>query len=183
MSNDNATVLVGNATRDPELRFTPSGVAVANFGLAVNRKWKDGNDEWQEKTTFIDVTCWQQLAENVAESIQKGDRVVCIGRLDMQTWDDKDSGKPRSKIELIADEVSHSLRWATSSATKNPRAESGREPDFTPSGRSSSRSKPASGDPGPSGPESYDEEPFRLDAGAWWPEVEIGPSWPSRLLP
>ncbi|HUV09722.1 MAG TPA: single-stranded DNA-binding protein [Acidimicrobiia bacterium] len=123
---DNATIIVGNCTRDPELRFTPNGHAVANFGVAVNRRWQNRQtQEWEEATSFFDVTCWQQLAENVAESIQKGARVIVTGRLDQRSWE-TDNGDKRSKVEIIADDVAPSLRWATvPEVVKNPRRDGG----------------------------------------------------------
>ena len=113
MAFDNTVTLVGNITRDPELRFTPAGIAVANFGLAWNRKNRDG----EESVSFFDITCWRDLAENVAESLSKGNRVVVYGRLDQQTWEN-DNGERRSKVEVIADEVAPSLRWATAEVTR-----------------------------------------------------------------
>ena len=82
MSGNNVTI-VGNLTRAPELRFTPSGSPVANFGVAVNRRWQNRQtQEWEEQTSFFDVTCWRDLAENVAESLDQGARVVVTGRLE-----------------------------------------------------------------------------------------------------
>jgi len=114
MGFNNTVTVVGNVTRDPELRFTPSGAAVVNFGLAWNRKGQ--NDE--EVVSFFDVTCWSGLAENVAESINKGDRVVVYGRLDQRSWENQD-GERRSKVEIVADDVAPSLRWATVEITRN----------------------------------------------------------------
>ena len=114
MGFNNTVTVVGNVTRDPELRFTPGGAAVANFGLAWNRKGQ--NDE--EVVSFFDVTCWSGLAENVAESIHKGDRVVVYGRLDQRSWENPE-GERRSKVEIVADDVSPSLRWATVEITRN----------------------------------------------------------------
>ena len=86
MSGNNVTI-VGNVTRDPELRFTPSGQANARIGVAVNRKWQDRNSgEWQEATSFFDVICWRELAENVSESLKKGTRVIVTGRLEQRSW-------------------------------------------------------------------------------------------------
>jgi len=125
MAPGNTVNVVGNATRDPELRFTPSGQAVANFGLAVNRRWQNRQtSEWEEAVSFFDITCWGQLAENVAESVQKGTRVVVDGRLDQRTWE-TEQGDKRSKVEIVADEVAPSLRWATASVTKNERRDGG----------------------------------------------------------
>ena len=104
--------LVGNTTRDPELRFTPGGMAVASFGLAVNRKYKE-----VEEVSFFDVVAYGSLAENVSDSVTKGQRVVVTGRIAQRTWETKE-GEKRSKIEAIADEVGPSLRWATAQVQK-----------------------------------------------------------------
>src|SRR5262245_19045950 len=121
MSNGNHVSIVGNLTRDPELRFTPSGQATASFGLAVNRRWQNRQtQEWEERVSFFDVTCWAQMAENVAESVQKGTRVIVSGRLEQRSWETND-GEKRSKIEIVADEVGPSLRFATAGVTRNER--------------------------------------------------------------
>src|ERR671932_1764450 len=121
MSNGNTVTLVGNITRDPELRFTNTGQATATFGLAVNRSWVDRqSNERREVTSFFDVVCWREMAENVSESLQKGSRVVVTGRLEQRTWETPE-GDRRSKIEVIADEVGPSLRWATAEIRKNDR--------------------------------------------------------------
>ena len=114
MGFNNTVTVVGNVTRDPELRFTPNGAAVTSFGLAWNRKGQ--NDE--EIVSFFDITCWSGLAENVAESIHKGDRVVVYGRLDQRSWENPE-GERRSKVEIVADDVSPSLRRATVEITRN----------------------------------------------------------------
>ena len=113
MAYDNTVTIVGNMTRDPELRFTASGIAVTDFGVAWNTKDKDGN----ESVSFFDVTCWRDLAEHVAESLGKGLRVVVYGRLDQDTWEN-DDGDKRSKVKVIADEVAPSLRWAVATVEK-----------------------------------------------------------------
>lgn len=110
MSSENTITLVGNATRDPELRYTTSGRGVATFGLAVNRRYQ-ANGEWQEVTSFFDVTAWGTLGENVAECVTKGTRLVVVGRLEQRSWDTQDGDK-RSKVEVVADEIGPSLRWA-----------------------------------------------------------------------
>ena len=155
MAPGNTVNIVGNVTRDPELRFTPSGQAVANFGVAVNRRWQNRQtQEWEEAVSFFDVTCWGQLAENVAESIQKGTRVVVDGRLDQRSWE-TEQGDKRSKVEIVADEVAPSLRWATASITKNERREGG-DAGFS-GGGGGGGSRPAPNYP----PPGYDdEEPF-----------------------
>ncbi len=122
---DNTVTLVGNVTRDPELRYTPSGQAVATFGLAVNRRWQNRQtNDWEEQVSFFDVKCWAQMAENVGESVQKGSRVVVSGRLEQRSWE-TDNGDKRSKVEVVADEIGPSLRWATAQITKNERREGG----------------------------------------------------------
>ena len=109
--------IAGTLGRDPELRFTPTGQATCTFGVAVNRRWQTkGSTEWQEQTSWFDVTVWGAMAENVAESLHKGDRVVISGRLEQQSWETAE-GK-RSRVVLVADEVGPSLRWATATINK-----------------------------------------------------------------
>jgi single-strand DNA-binding protein len=110
---DNSVVLVGNITRDPELRFTNTGQPTASFGLAVNRRWQNRQtQEWEEATSFFDVVTWRDLAENVALSMTKGMRVVVTGRLEQRSWETEE-GDRRFKVEIVADEVGASLRFAT----------------------------------------------------------------------
>jgi single-strand DNA-binding protein len=121
MSNGNTVELVGNITRDPELRFTSGGTAVATFGLAVNRRWRNQqSNEWEEQTSFFDIVCWRELAENVSESLTRGARVMVVGRLEQRSWETPEGDK-RSKVEVVADEVGPSLRWATAEITKTER--------------------------------------------------------------
>lgn len=120
---DNTVTLVGNVTRDPEIRYTPSGQTVATFGLAVNRRWQNKTShEWEEQTSFFDIKVWAQMAENVSESIMKGTRVVVTGRLEQRSWE-TDSGDKRSKVEVVADEVAPSLRWATAQVHRIERSD------------------------------------------------------------
>jgi len=162
MAPGNTVTIVGNATREPELRFTASGQAVASFGVAVNRRWQNRNNEWEESTSFFDVTCWAQLAENVAESIPKGGRVVVTGRLDQRSWETQEGDK-RSKVEIVADDVAPSLRWATAQVTKNERREGGEGGGFAGGGGGGGGSspRPAANEPsGGGGGYDPDEEPF-----------------------
>jgi single-strand DNA-binding protein len=118
---DNTVTVIGNVTRDPELRFTPSGQAIATFGLAVNRRWQNRQtQEWEEQVSFFDVTCWAQLGQNVSDTLVKGSRAIVTGRLEQRSWE-TDQGEKRSKVEIIADEVGPSLRWATAEITRNER--------------------------------------------------------------
>ena len=155
MSNGNTVTVVGNITRDPELRFTPSGQATATFGLAVNRIWTDRQtNERKEAVSFFDVVCWREMAENASESLQKGARVIVTGRMDQRSWENNE-GEKRSKIEIVADEIGPSLRWATASITKNER----RGPGDGPGGGGGGGPRPAPAE-ATTGGYSYDEEPF-----------------------
>jgi single-strand DNA-binding protein len=116
-----STTMSGNITRDPEIRYTRDGQPSATFGLAVNRRWQvRGSNEWEESTSFFDVVCWRDLAENVALSLVKGARVVVAGRLEQRTWETED-GDRRSRIELVAEDVGASLRFATAEITRTER--------------------------------------------------------------
>jgi single-strand DNA-binding protein len=154
MSNGNNVTIVGNLTRDPELRFTPTGQATATFGVAVNRRWQNRQtNEWEEATSFFDVVCWRELAENAAQSLSKGTRVLVSGRLDQRSWETAEHER-RSKIEITADEVAPSLRYATVQITRNER----RSPDGAPA-QSVGASRTVQNEP-PAGETYYDEEPF-----------------------
>jgi len=123
-SVNNITIL-GNLTRDPELRFTPGGTAVVGFGLAVNRNVRNKNSgEWETSVDFFNVTAWYKLAENCAESLSKGDRVLVSGRLSQDSWESKE-GQKRSTVRIIASVVAPSLEFASCKIEKNPRAEEG----------------------------------------------------------
>jgi single-strand DNA-binding protein len=165
---DNAVVLTGNITRDPELRFIATGTPTCTFGLAVNRRWQNRQtQEWEEATSFFDVVCWREMAENVAESLVRGARVVVSGRLEQRSWETPEGDK-RSKVEVVADEVGPSLRWATAQVTKNERRGSsesahGGRPSPQPSNRAPAPQKEPVGvgaPPAGSGGYGYDEEPF-----------------------
>lgn len=121
MSNGNSVTVVGNLTRDPELRFTPSGQAKATFGLAVNRRWMNRQtQEWEEATSFFNVVAWGDMGENASESLPKGARVLVTGRLEQRSYETQD-GEKRSVVEIVADEIGPSLRWATAQIQKTER--------------------------------------------------------------
>ncbi|MGQ0432086.1 MAG: single-stranded DNA-binding protein [Microthrixaceae bacterium] len=152
--NTNTITVTGNVTRDPELRFTPSGQAVASFGLAVNRSWQNRQtQEWEEQVSFFDVKCWAQLGQNVSDSLSKGNRVVVTGRLEQRSWE-TDQGDKRSTVEIVAEEVGASLLFATAEVTRNER----RDGDGAPSGGAPSR--PAPNQPAAAGGYDPAEEPF-----------------------
>jgi len=120
---DNTITLVGNLTRDPELRFTANGRAVASFGIAVGRRYQV-NGEWQEQTSYFNVTAWGDLGENAAASLSKGARIVVTGRLEQREYTTREGDK-RTAIDVIADELGPSLRWATAQVERTPRKEGG----------------------------------------------------------
>ena len=150
---DSTVTIVGNVTRDPEIRYTGGGAAKASFSVAVSRRWQNRQtNEWEEQTSFLNVVCWREMAENVAESIGKGTRVVVTGRLEQRSWESQE-GEKRSKIEVIADEIGPSLRWATAEVKKNDRrgpGEGGGSSNSNSGGRAVANEAPA----------GYDEEPF-----------------------
>ena len=118
---DNVVSLTGNTTRDPELSFTAGGTAVAAFGLAINSRKKDTDGSWIDgDPQFFDIKAFGELAENIAESISKGTRVVINGRLNYSSWESKEGDK-RSKVEVIADSIGADLRWATAQVTRTER--------------------------------------------------------------
>ncbi len=105
MANLNKVLLMGNLTRDPEVRYTPKGTAVAELGIAVNRIYSGENGEKREEVTFVDVTVWGRTAENVGEYLKKGRPVFIEGRLQLDSWEDKTSGQKRNKLKVVADNV------------------------------------------------------------------------------
>ncbi len=153
----NSITIVGNITRDPELRFTPSGQANARLGVAVNRRWQDrGSGEWNEATSFFDVICWRELAENVSESLKRGTRVIVTGRLEQRTWEQE--GNKRSVVEIIADEVAPSLRWATAKVEKTERRSGGDQGGGGGGGGYGRPAAPAAEQPPPY--DDFGDEPF-----------------------
>jgi single-strand DNA-binding protein len=144
---DSQVTVTGNITREPELRFTPNGQPKANFGLAVNRRWQNRqSNEWEEQTSFFNIVCWGSLAENVAESLPKGARVMVTGRLEQRSWE-TDNNEKRSIVEVVADEIGPSLRWATAEVKRNDRR--------GPAEAGVSAGRAVANEPG-----GFDEEPF-----------------------
>ena len=119
----NTTTVTGNLTRDPEIRYTRDGQASVLLGVAVNRRWQDREThEWEEATSFFDVVCWRELAENAAMSLTKGMRVMVAGRLEQRSWE-SELGERRTKVEIVAEDIGPSLRFATAEVHKHERAE------------------------------------------------------------
>ncbi len=149
MASFNKVILLGNLTRDPEVRYTPKGSAVADLGIAVNRQYTLENGEKREEVTFVDVTFWGRTAEVAGEYLKKGRPVFIEGRLQLDTWDDKQSGQKRSKLKVIG-ETMQML------GSRGGAADTGDEGD-----RPSRSAKPTAAPkpPGPSEPDD-DEIPF-----------------------
>jgi len=156
-SDSNSITISGNITREPEMRYTPSGVSKVTFGVAVNRSWRNQQtQEWEEQTSFFNVVAWRQLAENVAASLTKGSRVVVSGRLEQRSWE-TEAGEKRSIVEVVADDVAPSLRFATAEVHKVERNGPG---GGGPGDGGAKRTAPT---PAAGGAGSYDEfgeEPF-----------------------
>ncbi len=148
---DNSVTLVGNITREPELRFTGGGKGVASFGLAVNRRYQVSG-EWQEKVSFFNIVAWDSLGENAAASLHKGNRIIVTGRLEQRDYETRE-GEKRTVVEIIADEIGPSLRWARAEIERISR-------DAAGSSSSSSSSGSAGGGGRAPDPVYGDEEPF-----------------------
>ncbi len=155
MAFGNTVNIVGNVTRDPELRYTPNGASVTNFSVAWNRRY-ERNGQQVEEVSYFDVTCWGTLADNVAASLTKGTRVMVTGQLEQRSWDTPD-GQKRSKVEIKADDVAPSLRWASVDITRNPRDDNfgGAAPM---GGGNAAPAQPQQSAPAQN--YNYDEEPF-----------------------
>jgi single-strand DNA-binding protein len=121
---DTHVTITGNLTADPELKFTPNGAAVANFRVAVTSRVRDG-ETWKDgDTSFYRVTAWRDLATNLTDSLGKGDRVLVVGQLRMRSWETPE-GEQRSVVEVTAEEVGPSLRWATAKPERATRKGNG----------------------------------------------------------
>ena len=147
---DNSITVVGNITRDPELKFLNSGQAAVRISIAVNRRWQNRQtQEWEERVSYFEVTGYGALAENAANSLTKGTRVIVTGRLEQRSWE-TENGDKRSVVEINADEIAPSLRYATAVVTKTPRPESNFRPE----------ERPSAARPSESSTYAFDEEPF-----------------------
>ncbi|MGH9566019.1 MAG: single-stranded DNA-binding protein [Candidatus Angelobacter sp.] len=101
----NKVILLGNLGKDPEVKYTPSGLPVAKFSLATNERYKDKGGEWQERTEWHNIVAWQRLAEIVGEYVKKGSKLYIEGRLQTHTWEDKQSGEKKYRTEIIASDL------------------------------------------------------------------------------
>ncbi len=155
---DNTVTLVGNITRDLELRYTANGRGVASFGLAVSRRYQV-NGEWQEQTSFFNVVAWGTTGENAAQSLTKGARVIVTGRLEQREYTTRDGDK-RTAVEVVADEIGPSLRWATAQVERTTRTSDGGQGGQGGQGGSPGGGSTGGGRPAAEPYYSGDEEPF-----------------------
>jgi single-strand DNA-binding protein len=118
MASLNKVILIGNLTRNPELRYTPKGTAIAKIGLAVNRTWTNESGEKKEEVTFVDVDVFGKSADNAGQYLAKGSSVVVEGRLKLDTWDDKQTGQKKSKLGVVSESISYLSRKPESGAVK-----------------------------------------------------------------
>lgn len=158
MGNFNKVILLGNLTRDPELRYTPKGLAIVKLGLAINRTWKDDSGASKEEVTFVDVDAFGRQAEVLAQYLRKGRPLFMEGRLRLDTWDDKQTGQKRSKLGVVLE----SFQFVDSGAAR-PGEEGGAAPvrprSAAPSTAAAPNAAPASAAPdGP--PLEEDDVPF-----------------------
>jgi single-strand DNA-binding protein len=152
MASDNFVQIIGNVTRDPELRFTTGGTAVCSFSIAYTPRKRNASGEWEDgDTSYFNCSAWRELGENIAASISKGMRVVVTGSVRARDWEDRDGNK-RTSIEIDVDDCAPSLRWAQAQVERMSRSGGG---DGSPSGGSS-----GGGNRRPPDPTYGDEEPF-----------------------
>ncbi|MGH7157787.1 MAG: single-stranded DNA-binding protein [Candidatus Saccharimonadales bacterium] len=149
----NKVILMGNLTRDPEVRTTPSGQSVANFSLAVNRTWKGQDGNTQEAVSYIDCVAWGKTGEIIAQYVQKGRPLLVSGRLDQRSWDDKESGQKRSKVEVVVEDFNFVGGGAGGQGGGNfGGSDSSPAPSAKPSGKKDSQAA-----------DNFGDEPINLD--------------------
>lgn len=141
MASLNKVFLMGNLTRDPDLRTTPSGASVCEFGLAVNRRFTVNGSE-RDETCFVDITVWSKAAENCKRFLEKGSPVLIEGRLQLDQWDDRDGGGKRSKLRVVAEQVQFLNSRRDGDAAPAPRNEGGYQQQRGNYSRSSYNSGP-----------------------------------------
>ena len=151
MASFNKVILAGNLTRDPELRYTPKGTAVARLGLACNRKWKSETGEMKEEVTFVDVDAFGKTAETIGQYLKKGRPILIEGRLRYDTWEDKQSGQKKSKLSVVLE----NFQFLDSGAGRGEGAAEAPRP------RAAAGAAPAAAEPADSdGPPESDDVPF-----------------------
>jgi len=158
MANFNKVFLMGNLTRDPEVRYTPKGTAIANIGLAVNRVWTTESGEKKEEVTFVDVEVWGRQAETMGQYLSKGRPVFIEGRLKLDTWDDKETGQKRNKMKVVCEGFQF-IGAPKNKAEFSDAAPSEERPE-RPAGRSGRPAAPAKQDEDAPPAEGEDNIPF-----------------------
>jgi len=157
MANFNKVILAGNLTRDPELRYTPQGTAVARFTLAINRTWKGENGENKEEVSFVDVDAWSRQAEVIAQYVKKGRPLLVEGRLKQDTWEDKNTHQKQSKLKVVLE----SFSFIDSQRTGEPGSAPAAAPRPRPPAAAAPMSEAAAAAPEPDGPPpNEDDVPF-----------------------
>jgi single-strand DNA-binding protein len=153
MASYNKVILIGNLTRDPELRYTPKGLAIAKIGLAVNRTWRDANGESKEETTFVDIDAFGKLAETLGQYMKKGRPLMVEGRLRLDTWEDKQTNQKRSRLGVILESFQFlDFRGGDDSNSGAPRS----KPSSAPAAAVAAPPPPEADEP----PPSEDDVPF-----------------------
>jgi len=156
MASFNKVILVGNLTRDPELRYTPKGMAIAKIGVAVNRVWTSETGEKREEVTFVDVDIFGRTAENVAQYMRKGRPILIEGRLRLDQWDDKQTGQKRSKLGVVGEVV----QFLGSPTGANEGGAGAHRPAAAPAAAAAAAPAPAEPEPDASAQEPHDDVPF-----------------------
>ena len=152
MANFNKVILMGNLTRDPELRYTPKGTAIARIGLAINRKWKSETGELKEEVTFVDVDAFGKTAETIGQYLKKGRPILIEGRLRYDTWEDKQTKQKRSKLGVVLE----TFQFLDSGGGRGEGAEGAPAAPRPAASAAPAASEPAEGD----APTESDDVPF-----------------------
>jgi single-strand DNA-binding protein len=151
MANFNRVILAGNLTRDPELKYTPKGSAVARIGMAINRTWKSESGEQKEEVTFVEVEAWGRQAEVIAQYVKKGRPLLVEGRLKLDQWEDKNTHQKQSKLKVVLE---------TFSFLDSNRGDSGSEPARRPAAVAAPAMAASDGPPETASPPEEDDVPF-----------------------
>jgi single-strand DNA-binding protein len=159
MANFNKVILAGNLTRDPELRYTPKGMAVVKMGMAINRTWKSESGESKEEVTFVDIDAWGRQAEVIAQYFRKGRPILIEGRLKLDTWEDKNTHQKVSKLKVVLESFSF-IDTKGAEGAPNPSASPASAPAGEAARRPAAPPKPAAAQPDGEPPPEEDDVPF-----------------------